>query len=48
MEASCMNKSIIDKEILGYIEKCILDTARKCNTTNEKVIQTFKKHYNNE
>ena len=48
MEVSCMNKSIIDKEILGYIEKCILDTARKCNTTNEKVIQTFKKHYNNE
>ena len=49
MEASCMNKSATsNKELIGYIERCIPDIARKCNTTNEEVIKTFKKHYENE
>lgn len=44
-----MNKSAIsNKELIGYIERCIPDIARKCNTTNEEVIKTFKKHYDNE
>ena len=34
-----MNKSAIsNKELIGYIERCIPDIARKCNTTNEEVI----------
>lgn len=44
-----MNKSATnDKELIGYIERCIPDIARKCNCTNREVIETFKKHYENE
>ena len=49
MEASCMNKSATsNKELIGYIERCIPDIARKCNTTNKEVIQTFKTLFNDE
>ena len=44
-----MNKSATsNKELIGYIERCIPDIARKCNTTNKKVIETFKTLFNDE
>lgn len=32
-----------EEVIRGYIERAILDIARKCNTDNLKVIETIKK-----
>ena len=44
-----MNKSATsNKELIGYIERCIPDIARKCNTTNEEVVKTFKTLFNDE
>ena len=44
-----MNKSAIsNKELIGYIERCIPDIARKCNITNKEVIETFKQFIKNE
>ena len=39
---------VMDNEevIRGYIERAILDIARKCNTDNSKVIEIFKKIIN--
>ena len=49
MEVSCMNKSVIsNKELIGYIERCIPDIARKCRITNQEVIETFKTLFNDE
>jgi hypothetical protein len=49
MEVSCMNKSAINnKELIGYIERCIPDIARKCGCTNHEVIETFKQFIKNE
>ena len=49
MGVSCMNKSATNnEELIGYIERCIPDIARKCNTTNEEVIKTFKTLFNDE
>jgi len=49
MEVSCMNKSAINnKELVGYIERCIPDIARKCGVTSHEVIQTFKTLFNDE
>lgn len=44
-----MNKSATsNKELIGYIERCIPDIARKCSCTNYEVIQTFKTLFNDE
>lgn len=46
-----MKESIVavnNKELIGYIERCIPDIARKCNITNKEVIETFKKILENE
>ena len=44
-----MNKSVIsNKELIGYIERCIPDIARKCRITNQEVIETFKTLFNDE
>lgn len=50
MEVSCMNKSVIssNKELIGYIERCIPDIARKCGITNHEVIETLKNFLENE
>ena len=31
------------EELVGYIERSIVDIARKCNVDNTLVIETFKK-----
>jgi hypothetical protein len=34
-----------NSELIGYIERSIVDIARKCNVDNTSVIETFKKIY---
>ena len=36
------------EEIEEYLDRAIIDIARKCGVYVEEVIKTFKKHYNNE
>lgn len=46
-----MKESIVavnNKELIGYIERCIPDIARKCGITNHEVIKTFKNFLENE
>lgn len=35
-----------DKELIGYIERSIIDIARKCNVKAETVIKTFITKWN--
>jgi hypothetical protein len=37
-----------NKELIGYIERCVPDIARKCGVTNHEVVQTFKTLFNDE
>lgn len=51
MEESYMKEStaaVNNKELIGYIERCIPDIARKCGITNHEVIKTFKTLFNDE
>jgi len=40
--------AVNNKELIGYIERCIPDIARKCNITNEEVIKHLKEFLENE
>lgn len=49
MEESCMSKlATSNKELIGYIKRCVPDIARKCGVKNHEVIQTFKTLFNDE
>lgn len=44
MEGSCMNEFIHKRdEIVGYIQRSIVDIARKCGVSDTTVIKEFKK-----